>query len=1047
MKPLKIVMSAFGPYAGKTELDLTVLGGQGLFLITGDTGAGKTTIFDAISFALYGEASGSVRSVDTLRSDFADPSVRTYVELAFLHKNKSYSIIRNPKYERPKKNGEGFTTENSDATLVLPSGDVITGYREVTQKVTDLLGISNQQFKQIAMIAQGEFLQLLLANSKERGDIFRRIFNTELYQSVQRLLKERERDAKKNCDCVEQSILQYISGISCPESEQGQLLSKKINNSTIHNAQDIISDLKNLITEDNTQMNLFKEKTGQLDKLLQEHVALITQACYNNKAFDDLDRASEKRAYLTEHLEEYNTQKLDLQNAEKALYTISPFEKDYLRKKETEQELIDSIKNLNAEISKKAMDLDSAHSLYESELQKEPEREKLTTDIDNLKKLLPKYDEVEQLEKEIGKLDAEKTLKISKLINLQQQKTSMLDQKNSLTAELDTLEDIEIKISTTSHLTAQIEGTQTGILRLQSSLTCFNNLEKENRKLQQGFSEAETKFKEKSLLCAEKESDFFREQAGIIAMSLHDGEPCPVCGSTTHPNKALATTDAPSEAELQKVKQETEKVRHEMQQASENAAAKLAEIKQAWENLIHNAREYFTNLDSDLSTELLSELISTELAESKNKLDVLKSQFLQLQEQLARKNKIKEQLASLDELLQENIETAALNEQQKNECLELLSAKTVEISMTKASLVYPDKKQALTTIEEWIKHLNRLKEALRSTEEAFHTIKTELEGKRILLIDQKKRLDGAAASKEQALNDYTNRLLECNFTDENEYHNSLKSESEIAELKLTTEQYRDSVKTVEQDLKRLLKETASKQRQDIQKLEETKLNIEEDQKQLDEQIQVVASRLGANIPITKALDKAIIDSHKFQDEYLLIGNLSKTANGELAGKQKLAFEQYVQASYFNQILVESNKRLKVMTNSRFELLRREEATDFRAQTGLEIDVMDNYTGRIRSVKSLSGGESFKASLSLALGLSDVIQSYAGGVEIDTLFVDEGFGALDAESLEQAIQILGSLVSGNRLVGIISHVSELKERIDRQILIKKSNIGSSISVIA
>jgi exonuclease SbcC len=248
---------------------------------------------------------------------------------------------------------------------------------------------------------------------------------------------------------------------------------------------------------------------------------------------------------------------------------------------------------------------------------------------------------------------------------------------------------------------------------------------------------------------------------------------------------------------------------------------------------------------------------------------------------------------------------------------------------------------------------------------------------------------------------------------------------------------------VEQDLQRLSKETENKQKQDMELLETVKQKLEQEKRQADESIRTLIARLGTNEPIAKALRKALSNAAVYQQEYLLISNLSKTANGELAGKQKLAFEQYVQASYFNQILIEANKRLKIMTNSRFELLRREDAADLRSQTGLEIDVLDHYTGRIRSVKSLSGGESFKASLSLALGLSDVIQSYAGGVEIDTLFIDEGFGALDAESLEQAIQTLAGLAAGNRLVGIISHVSELKERIDRQVVIQKRNSGSTV----
>ncbi|MFZ7101507.1 MAG: SbcC/MukB-like Walker B domain-containing protein [Peptococcaceae bacterium] len=338
------------------------------------------------------------------------------------------------------------------------------------------------------------------------------------------------------------------------------------------------------------------------------------------------------------------------------------------------------------------------------------------------------------------------------------------------------------------------------------------------------------------------------------------------------------------------------------------------------------------------------------------------------------------------------------------------------------------------------------KGAFRQAEEAYHALKNKLEGNQTILSDQKKRLTDTIQTKQEALAAYIKKLSECDFPNEEAYHNALKTESEISELKYFIEQYRNEVQDVKQDLRRLTKETENKQKQDMEQLEAAKQKLDQEKRQADESIQALIARLGTNEPIAKALGRANSDAAAYQQKYLLLSNLSKTANGELTGKQKLAFEQYVQASYFNQILIEANKRLKIMTNSRFELLRKEDAADLRSQTGLEIDVLDHYTGRIRSVKSLSGGESFKASLSLALGLSDVIQSYTGGVEIDILFIDEGFGALDAESLEQAVQTLVGLAAGNRLVGIISHVSELKERIDRQVVIRKSSSGSSIQLI-
>lgn len=1046
MKPLKIVMSAFCPYAERTELDLAAFGDQGLFLITGDTGAGKTTIFDAIAFALFGEASGSTRTVDTLRSDFAEPGTKTYVELTFLHKNKIYTITRNPRYERPKKSGEGVTTENAEAMLQLPNGDVITGYRDVTGKIVDLLGINYRQFKQIAMIAQGEFLQLLLADSKERGDIFRRVFNTNLYQIAQRLLKDGEREAKKRCESIEQSILQYISGIACPESEQGQKLFEKLGTATIHNAQDILSDLQALIVSDITNRDRLKKQTGKLDKELVSQIAIITQAQFINQAFTNLNIVKEKHKILTEQSGQYSAKKKILQDAEKALSAVFPLEAAYLRELEAENKLTQSIKVLDTEIQAQNIDLQRLQSAYLAAKEKEPEREKLASNIDRLKKMLPQYDISEELARDLKTL-ADKELSLSAALDdLKQKKASFIEQKNNLNQELNQLEDIEAKVSACQQEAKQIQTNQSGLLDSQDSLSRLNQLQRESLQLQQQFTIAQDTFQKDNAAYTEKETAFFREQAGLLASSLKDGNPCPVCGSTTHPNKAKPAADAPSEAELNELKQKTDISRQNMQKASERSATRLAEIKLAWDQLLHAAGTYLPNINQGVKQDTLSDMIESALQESRQRKKENDELYIQLKDQVTRKNHAKEQLATLERALQTNEETTALNEQQKNNIISDIASKTGELKTLKASLEYADRKQAEAFIEAWTKQLSLLKEEYRKAEEAYHALKNKLEGNQTLLKDQKERLTNTIQAKQQALETYTKKLPECGFANEEVYHNALKTESEINELKQSIEQYQKEVQAVEQDLRRLTKETENKQKQDIEQLETTKEKLEQEKRQADESIQTIVARLGTNEPIALAINKAISEATLYQQEYLLLSNLSKTANGELAGKQKLAFEQYVQASYFNQILIEANKRLKIMTNSRYELLRREDAADLRSQTGLEIDVLDHYTGRIRSVKSLSGGESFKASLSMALGLSDVIQSYAGGVEIDTLFIDEGFGALDTESLEQSIQTLLSLAAGNRMVGIISHVSELKERIDRQIVIRKGNSGSSISII-
>ncbi|HCS72628.1 MAG TPA: SMC family ATPase [Clostridiales bacterium] len=1043
MKPLKVVMSAFCPYADRTELDLSAFGGQGLFLITGDTGAGKTTIFDAIAFALFGEASGSTRTVDTLRSDFAERNTKTYVELTFMHKGKIYSITRNPSYERPKRSGDGVTTENPDATLQLPNGDVITGYRDVTAKIVDILAINYRQFKQIAMIAQGEFLQLLLAGSKERGDIFRRVFNTDFYQTVQSLLKDSEREAKKRCEKIEQSILQYISGIICPESEQGQLLSAKVSTATIHTSDDILAELRVLITSDTMLLDNLKQQIDKLDKDIATQITMITQAKYINQAFADLKIIQEKQKSLNEHDRENNVQKKTLQDAEKALYVVYPLEAEYLREQEAEQKLTQSISVLDIEIQAQIENMKTVQAAYQAEIEKEPEREKFVSAIDRLTKMLPQYDASELLESELQMLEENQLTVCEVLKELREQKADLLEQKGSLNKVLEGLTDIEINLLTCKQEAKQLEASQSGLLDLQDSLSTLSKLQVESTGLQMQFTDKQGVFLAVNSVFIEKETAFLREQAGLLATSLEDGNPCPVCGSTVHPSKAMLAENAPSEAVLNELKNETDLARQNMQKVSEESASKQTEVKLAQKQLLHDAEVYFKDIDRSIMQEQISVLVESALAECRQKKMENDYKYLELKELVSLKNQSKERVDLLEQSLQTNEDIATQKEQQRSSIASNIDSKTGELRILKSSLEYASRLQAEASIEKWAGNLLSLKEAFRQAEEAYYALKNKLDGNQTLISDKRERLTNIIQDKQQALESYINKRSECDFPNEEAYHSALKTESEIIELRDSINQYQSEVQAVEQDLRRLSKETENKQKLDIEQLETAKQKQEEEKKQADESIQTLRARMFTNDPIVQALEIAIPDAVTHQQEYLLFSNLSKTANGELAGKQKLAFEQYVQASFFNQILIEANKRLKIMTNSRFELLRQEDSVELRSQTGLEIDVLDHYTGRVRSVKSLSGGESFKASLSLALGLSDVIQSYAGGVEIDTLFIDEGFGVLDNESLEQAIQTLVGLADGNRLVGIISHVSELKERIDRQIVVSKSNTGSRL----
>ncbi|MDR2355976.1 MAG: SMC family ATPase [Clostridiales Family XIII bacterium] len=1045
MKPLKVVMSAFCPYADRTELDLTAFGGRGLFLITGDTGAGKTTVFDAISFALFGEASGRNRTTDTLRSDFAKAEVKTYVELSFLHRGEKYSVTRNPRYERPKNRGAGMTAENPDALLELPDGRRVAGYRDVTVKITEILGVNYLRFKQLAMIAQGEFLQLLLADSKERGEIFRRVFDTDLYRDAQRLLKEDEHEAKKRCAEVEQQILQCIAGIAHSEDARGRALSAKADTADIHTAEDILSELQALIAADAELRDGLREKADALGPELAAQIARITRAQYVNRAFADLDIARERQKSLLDRRGEFDAREETLRRAEKALYTVSPAEAAHLREREAEHRLTQDISALEIEMRAQASDLEAARVTYLAEKERAPEREKRAFAIDRLTKTLPSYEASERLKRALNELNEQQTAVQEASEELRRQKTALSEQKTEIGRESEGLADTEARAAICEQAAKQLQSARSGLLALRDALSRIAALRGESAELQDRFVAAQEQFRAANLMYVEKESAFFREQAGLLAASLRDGEACPVCGATVHPSRASLTADAPDEAELKGFRQKSERARKHMQEAGERSALKLAEIKLAREQAAHTAEVCFPARGGEASQKDLAALIASALAENERENRENDAQARRLKEQASRREQCLEQLASLDRALRRNEEETARNEEQKSELLSDIASKTGEYKTLRSSLTYADRRQAAAAADAWTRELDALKHAFKQAEEAYHALKNKLEGNQTLLDDRKKRLTGATEAVRQTRETYLRALSDCDFSDEAAYRDALKTESEIDALRRAVEQHRRETQAVKQDLQRLSKETENERKQDTTQLEAVRQKLETERRDADESVQRLTARLGNNAPIAKALRGAIADAAARQREYLLLANLSKTANGELAGKQKLAFEQYVQASYFNRILIEANKRLRIMTNSRFELLRREEAANLYAQTGLEIDVLDHYTGRARSVKSLSGGEAFKASLSLALGLSDAIQQYAGGVEIDALFVDEGFGSLDAESLDQAIQTLIGLASGDRLVGIISHVHELQERIDRQVVIRKSGAGSKIFI--
>lgn len=909
MRPLYLTMTAFGPYADTKKLDMGKLGNDGLYLITGDTGAGKTTIFDAITFALYGEASGDSREAGMLRSKYADPSVPTEVELTFIYGGKTYKVCRNPEYERPTKRGTGMTMQKAEAELIYPDGRVVTKPKDVTAAVTEIMGVNREQFCQIAMIAQGKFRDLIEKGTTERQKIFREIFRTAPYQQVQDILKGKYRALERECETLRESVKQYIQGI-------------------------------------------LWNKDASEETPVEEVMELLTE---QNKADQEI------QAGLFE----------ELQQKEQVLQKIrSELERDRERKKRQKlyQELQDRRKAQREQITE-------LQQRYREEQGKEPERRRLADEISRLESLMPQYLHLEELKKN-ERADQDEREKLSG--KQRQYEAKQEELKGKIQEGREAGESLADAPEEYQKLLFESEKHQKYMERLQNLSKVILQYEKLQQNLlvkQQEYQTVRDRVQKKESEYRVKNQAFLDEQAGILAQTLVEDQPCPVCGSIHHPAPAEQNPGAPSKDELELLQQELEQCRVREAEASRKAGELLGNVQSRAESIKREAEGL--------------ELTGT-LEEMKHQLANLQKQGQTTEKQLQQEKglaseKVKqkdmwnrllpEQEKALEKVTEELQQTrerqAALESKQK--------AAGEEIQRLTEVLPYPGQKEAQDKHIELVQKQNVMKRQLEQAEKAVQTAEVEIAGTEGRLKELRQQLEEAVEADTEAL------------------------------------------------------------RQKQTEIETEKAACEERGKELHHRIQ-------NNQSVLKNLQNRSKELVEKEKRYTMIRSLAVTALGNIPGKEKIMLETYVQMTYFDRIIARANTRLMVMTGGQYEMKRRRGSSNLRSQSGLELDVIDHYNGSERSIRTLSGGESFQASLSLALGLADEIQASAGGIRLDTMFVDEGFGSLDSESLEQAVQALAGLAESKRLVGIISHVDELKNRIDRQIVVKKERSGGSSAEI-
>ncbi len=915
MRPLKLTLSAFGPYAGKTVIDFEKLGRSGLYLITGDTGAGKTTIFDAITFALYGEPSGTSRDKTMLRSKYADPTTPTEVEMTFLYRDKTYTVKRNPEYERPKQRGEGTTRESANAVLTTPDGKIIDKRVEVDDEIQTLLGLDRQQFSTIAMIAQGDFLRLLQADTKTRGEIFSKIFHTDIYRAFTARLGEENSRLRRKCEDAQNSVAQYIDAI----------------------------------------------RVGQDDPFLPEVLQARAGAARSDEVLTLLARMIERDELRRETVAD------ERKKTEAQIEALTQKIEKAQRCAEAERELL----RLNALSAAAAEALKTAKEELAAQRAREPQREEAEKQLAALEAELPQYEALAQKQsflsakkKELS--GQERTLE-EQTAAAQAGRTETAEKR----AEADALANAGAEAERLRGEKAELKRRADDINALSKQYDAYFRQSALLHTAQKAYLDAQTEADAAVAEAAAMRSAFNAEQAGILAQNLKDGAPCPVCGSTTHPAKAALSEDAPTERQVEQAEKAAKTAQNTAASRSAEAAALKGSVEAAKTALDDNARALF----ADVPRDALKTRIDEEILGIKTRWGELLAEYETAQKNCARRETLLRELPALEDASEKRA-------------------------------------QALTALRD---ECARLREEISQTQRAIDELRSKLP------FETPAAAEKEAAERREALKKMKAALQAA----EGRYAECDKRTAELLARVAQTQ--------------KLLEEDAPG---DPAPLIEEKNSLLALRTTLTKTIDDMNIRLDANSRAKTSIASRSAELADLEKESASVNALYQTAGGNINGKEKINLETYVQIACFDRVIARANVHLMRMSDNKYDLKRCETADNLRSQSGLELNVIDHYNGSERSVKSLSGGESFIASLSLALGLSEEIRANAGGIRLDTMFVDEGFGSLDPDTLSQAMRALRSLTDENRLIGIISHVAELKTEIDRQIIVKKDRSGGS-----
>lgn len=924
MKPLKLTMSAFGSYAGKNVIDFTGQQ-QGIFLITGDTGAGKTTIFDAITYALYNQTSGGERNGNMMRSQYAQPETETYVELEFLYRGQTYRVRRNPDYKITKTLKNGKIREQKvphSVELTLPDGTVFPEKKNATDaKIIEILGLTADQFSQIVMIAQGDFLKLLYTKSDERKMIFSKLFRTDIYWKIQENLRRKSMEMDERIQENDRAFEQEKSRIILlPESEELPL-------------DELVERLRERLKDALKEQNLRRANVEELNKKITKYEEI-------NKLFVSLEKIRQNGKELEARQAESKERRQQIENARKADKVLVAEQQNLRQQQEVEQ----SAQAIAKMTETLANDQEMFETLKTQQQEAEAKQKREAADIQKkmlaLEQSFPSYEALQNARSE------------------EQQAKKVWEDLGKISEE-------------------SFHKKKAGIAAL-----------KEQQKRQEQVVEQMKKNWEQTSLSASESAKhyehmyeaFLKEQAGILAENLSAGCPCPVCGSTVHPDPAKLSDHAVTELEVE--------------QAKKTRAA--AEEKR---DLAYAAFEAEKTEKQKLAQAVEKEEADFVLAQT-----IAKQQRKEAEQNYVSLQKIAEQIRE----------------------------KLVYPSLAEAKKQYAAMQKALAAAEQ---EIERKRQKVSELAEAMNTLK----GQKLAEEENQKTAKKLAVKTEK---EYAKLLEKSGFVSEETYHLAILPERSRFKLEREEKEYESQCLRQQSEQKLLEKQVSGKTYTDTTELNE--------QLKAEKQALKEAEKTYMELHTAYENDRSVLQNcavylekgKKLESEDQVIKSLSKTANGRLSGSAKIDFETYIQRQYFKQIIHEANKRLLTMSNHQFILKLKEEAnTGRKTNEGLDLSVYSLVTDSERDVKTLSGGESFLAALAMALGLSDIVERSAGAIHPDMMFIDEGFGSLDAQSRQQAIEVLAELAGDSRMVGIISHVTELKEQIDRKLVVSRTDKGS------